>query len=157
MCGHNGDTCHNLVLKRSSGIPSREMSCLELPKVHRSGVCGPGECWRFLQTLPHCFPGAFLTPSLLVMVLPPLLVLFSPPFLLFPVPSLWLSIFHWQLDCREEFLSWLLPPTKGTTILLRRETLVLLDQGRAGSPHCHGQSPWWPLALLPGHRSRDTA
>ncbi|XP_063252098.1 phosphomannomutase 1 isoform X3 [Prinia subflava] len=28
---------------------------------------------------------------------------------------------------------------------------------RAGLPHCHGQSSWWPLALLLGHRSRDTA
>lgn len=75
------------------------------------------------------------------------------------VPSSLIMALHFPLAAGlQRGVSQLATATyQGTTILLRRETLVLLDQGRAGSPHCHGQSPWWPLALLPGHRSRDTA
>lgn len=75
------------------------------------------------------------------------------------VPSFLIVALHFPLAAGlQRGVSQLATATyQGTTILLRRETLVLLDQGRAGSPPCHGQSPWWPLALLPGPRSRDTA
>lgn len=68
---------------------------------------------------------------------------FSPLLLLFLVSSSWLSIFHWQLDCREKFLSWLPPPTQGIPIFLRRETLVLLDPGQ-GSHIATGTVPGGP-------------
>lgn len=70
-------------------------------------------------------------------------LVFSPLFLLFLVSLSWLSIFHWQLGCREMFLSWLPPPTQGTTIFLRRETLVLLDTGQ-GSHIAMGTVPGGP-------------
>lgn len=89
--------------------------------------------WRMLEVpanpLP-LLPRSLSHPIPAGMALPRLLVLFLPPFPLFLLSSSWLSIFHWQLDCREKFLSWL-PPVQGTTILLRRETLVLLHPGRA--------------------------
>lgn len=98
------------------------------------GSCKPSPIAPQDSFLPHPFwygTGLSLGP------------VFSPLFLLFLVYSSWVSIYHWQLDCREKFLSWLPPPTQGTTIFLSRETLVLFDPGRAPT------LPWaQPLVAL---------
>lgn len=153
--GHNGDTCHNLVLKRSSGVPPGRCPACSSPGYtylvfvdleNVGGFCQPSRIVLQEPSSPHpCWYGTA----------PSLGPVFSLLFLLFLV-SLIVAL-HFPLAAglqREVSQLATAAYTRHHHPPQARDTGAF--RPRAGLPHWCGQSPWWLLALLPGHRSRDT-
>lgn len=154
MCAHSGDTGHKLGAQKELRDPLQGDVLVVAPQ--GTQIWCLWTCWRFLQTLPHCSPGAFLTPSVLVWHCPISWSCFLSSFS--PVPSFLIVAFHFPLAAGlETEVSQLATATHAR----HHHPLQAADTGafrpRAGLPHCHEQSSWWPLALLPGHRSRNIA